>query len=100
MKSIFIWPAPPPEAGGQGVSAGERLMDSCLCPDCRDCAQYDGVGDREKPLFQSIQSVISPSIPQDFIRILAGAVIFLALDALYVTGHALDLDGGRSRWLV
>ena len=31
---------------------------------------------------------------------LAGAVIFLALDALYVTGHALDLDGGRSRWLV
>ncbi len=31
---------------------------------------------------------------------LAGAVVYLALDAHYVTGQALALDGGRSRWLV
>ena len=30
---------------------------------------------------------------------LAGAVAYLALDAKYVTGQVLALDGGRSRWL-
>ncbi|MFN9748686.1 MAG: SDR family oxidoreductase [Burkholderiales bacterium] len=48
-------------------------------------------------------SAIRSSIPlQRFgsFQDLAGAVVFLALDAPYVTGHALDLDGGRSRWLV
>ena len=30
---------------------------------------------------------------------LAGAVKWLALDAPYVTGQVLAVDGGRSRWL-
>jgi pteridine reductase len=30
---------------------------------------------------------------------LAGAVVFLALDASYVTGQVLAVDGGRSRQL-
>jgi pteridine reductase len=48
-------------------------------------------------------SAIQESIPLQRLgnfEDLSGAVAFLALDAHYVTGHALDLDGGRSRWLI